>query len=70
MDPNQVKIILGVLLLIVIVSFFFKVTRKLATWGIIAVLCLGLGFLAGVGITKEHIKKNHPVCHEVIYPKK
>ncbi|MCB0501674.1 MAG: hypothetical protein KDD32_03260 [Bacteroidetes bacterium] len=70
MDPNQVKIIIGILLLAVIVSFFFKVTRKLAVWGIVAVLCLGFGFLVGIAATKDHIKKNHPVCHEVIYSKK
>ncbi len=70
MDPNQAKIIIGVLLLLVLVSFFFKVTRKFAVWGIIFVLGLGIGFMSGLSITKEHIKKNNPVCHEVIFQKK
>ncbi|MCP4124053.1 MAG: hypothetical protein GY751_20105 [Bacteroidetes bacterium] len=67
MEANQVQIILGVLLVITIASFFFKVTRKLAVFGIIAVLCLTIGFLAGVGVTKETIKTNNPVCYKVIY---
>jgi hypothetical protein len=69
MEPQQIQVILGIILILTIVSFFFKVTRKLAVFAIIGAFCLFIGFLAGVGASKEIIKKNNPVCFQVIYNK-
>lgn len=69
MDPQQIQLVLGIIVILTIVSFFFKITRKLAVYAIIGAFFLFIGFMAGLGISKEYIKKNNPVCHEVIYGK-
>ena len=67
MDPNQIKLIIGILFLIFVASMFFKTTRKLAFLGVFLAIGLFVGFVLGIGISKEAIKKQNPICYKAIY---